>query len=289
MIHALFRLGLGTVQFGQVYGVSNLRGRVPVEDVERILARGAAAGIRTLDTAAGYGDAESVLGTLAPAIRPFRIVTKTISLQNGLDAVVARARRSADMLGGPPVDTLLVHAASDLTGSGGEALWRSLLGLRDEGLFRHIGISAYVSDDPATLARRFRPEVMQVPLSLLDQRLLHTGALAAMKDLSVEIHARSLFLQGLLFLSEDKLPAKLVSAAPHLRKLRSVVKEANATPLEAALAFALGRPEVDVAIVGTTTLGELDGIIAAATKSPPKIDWNACAFDDPVVLTPSNW
>jgi aryl-alcohol dehydrogenase-like predicted oxidoreductase len=118
---------------------------------------------------------------------------------------------------------------------------------------------------------------------------VRTGALASLKDLGVEVHARSLFLQGLLFLSDERLPPKLASAGPHLRKLRALVQEANATPLEAALAFALGRPEVDVGIVGVTTTSELDGIITAAAAIPPEIDWNACAIDDPMVLTPSNW
>jgi aryl-alcohol dehydrogenase-like predicted oxidoreductase len=287
MIHA--RLGLGTVQFGQAYGISNTRGRVPEREAREILAHAAAAGMRTLDTAAGYGDAEEVLGTLASATRRFRVVTKTISLKSGLDAVRARARRSAEILGRRPVDVLLVHAAGDLAGRDGDDLWQSLLGLRDEGLFRHIGISAYVADDPVALARRFRPDVMQVPLNLLDQRLVQNGALAALKELGVEIHARSLFLQGLLFLPEDRVPPKLAGAGPHLRKLRTTFDEAGVTPLQAALAFALGRPEVDVAIVGVTTAGELDEIVGAAAAPMPAIDWSSCALDDPVVLTPSLW
>jgi aryl-alcohol dehydrogenase-like predicted oxidoreductase len=289
MIRAPSRLGLGTVQFGQAYGVSNPRGRVPVDEVGQILARAAAAGMQVLDTAAGYGDAEAVLGALATATGPFRIATKTISLKSGLDAVLDRARRSVEVLRRRPVDVLLVHAAGDLAGSDGDALWRALLVLRDKGLFRRIGISAYIADDPPALALRFKPDVMQVPLSIVDQRLLQNGALTALKDLGVEIHARSLFLQGLLFLSDDRLPAKLVSAAPQLRRLRALVKDAGSTPLEAALAFALGRPEIDIGIVGVTTTSELDGILAAATKVPPEIDWSACAIDDPMLLTPSAW
>ena len=80
------KLGLGTVQFGQAYGVSNTRGQVPTEEASRILARAAQAGVRVLDTAANYGAAEAVLAGLDTA--PFRIVTKTISVKNGVEAVV---------------------------------------------------------------------------------------------------------------------------------------------------------------------------------------------------------
>jgi len=283
------RLGLGTVQFGQAYGVSNTRGRVPAADVAAILTRAAGAGVGVLDTAANYGEAEQTLGALPALTRPFRLVTKTASLRNGLDAVLARARRSVATLGHEPVDLLLVHAAADLRGEGGRDLWSGLLTLRDEGLFRGICISAYVSDDPVQLARDFRPAAMQVPLSLLDQRLIRSGALAALKDLDVEIHARSLFLQGLLFLPSRDLPPKLAHAGPHLEAMRRRLAAAGTTPLAAALAFALQRPEIDAAIVGVTTPAELDEILTTVAGDAPAIDWSACALDDEIVLTPSLW
>ncbi|HEX4301248.1 MAG TPA: aldo/keto reductase [Rhizomicrobium sp.] len=289
MTRAAHRLGLGTVQFGQAYGVSNTRGRVPVDDVAAILRRAAQAGVGTLDTAAGYGAAEDVLGGLTSLTEPFRVVTKTIALKNSLDAVAARARQSVTTLGRKPVDLLLVHSAGDLIGEGGNELWNALLELRDEGLFGGIGISAYVADDPVMLARKFRPAAMQIPFSLLDQRLIQTGALAALKDLGVEIHARSLFLQGLLFLSDDKLPPKLASAAGHLRKLRKTFQDAGTSPLAAALAFALERPEIDVAVVGVTTPAEFEEILTAAAIPAASLNWSSLALNDELVLTPSRW
>jgi len=283
------RLGLGTAQFGQAYGVSNTRGRVPPSEVSAVLARAGQAGLRTLDTAAGYGEAESVLGALEAQTRPFRIVTKTIALKNGLDAVLDRARRSVETLRRKPVDLLLVHAAGDLLGPGGDALWRGLLALRDEGLFGGIGISTYFDDDPLALARRFKPAAMQVPFSLLDQRLLANGALAAIKDLGVEIHVRSVFLQGLLFLEDEKLPPKLASAAPRLAAIRRAIADSGSIPLAAALSFVLGRPEVDVAVVGVTALSEFEEILSAAAHPAPALDWAAYALDDATVLTPSRW
>ncbi len=280
------KLGLGTVQFGQAYGVSNTQGQVPVAEVQTILTHAAQAGVSVLDTAAGYGEAERVLGALASENKPFRIVTKTISIKNGIDAVMARARQSVQTLERRPVDLLMVHAAGELVGSDGDRLWNALLALRDEGLFGGIGISAYVADEPAALAVRFRPAAMQVPFSVLDQRLLANGALTRLQELGVEVHARSLFLQGLLFVPSEKLPPKLKHIGP---KLDAVRARLGAKPLDMALAFVLERPEIDVAVVGVTRAAELDEIIAAAAKPAPTVDWKTCALDDEVVLTPSLW
>ena len=273
------RLGLGTVQFGQAYGVSNRHGQVSAPQAAAILARAAQGGVALLDTAANYGTAEDVLARLDTS--PLRIVTKTISVKHGVEAVVTRARQSAQAL---MADTLLVHAAADL---GEAALWPALQALKADGVFRAIGISAYVADDPARLAARFKPDVMQLPFSLLDQRLLQDGTLARLNDMGVEIHARSIFLQGLLFL--ETLPEKLRHAAPALSAVRKRIADGGSTPLAAALGFVLSRPEISVALVGVTSLSELDEILAAAQRPLPDLDWAACALDDDVVLTPSLW
>jgi aryl-alcohol dehydrogenase-like predicted oxidoreductase len=275
------KIGIGTVQFGQAYGVSNSRGQVSHAEAQAILARAAQAGIRVLDTAANYGEAEDVLASLDTV--PFRIVTKTIAVKNGVEAVVARARQSAETL---KADTLLVHAAADLAEA---ALWPALQQLKTDGVFRQIGISTYVADDPAGLAARFRPDVMQLPFSLLDQRLLKDGTLARLKDLGVEIHARSLFLQGLLLMPPETVPAHLQAAAPHLARLGARLAEAGTTPLGAAMGFVLSRPEIAIGLVGVTGREELAEIVAAAAAPLRALDWAACALNDERILTPSLW
>ena len=279
----LGRLGIGTVQFGQAYGVSNAVGQVPRADVKLILEMAALCGIRLLDTAANYGEAENVLG--GTNLKPFRIVSKTIGVQHGVHVVIARVRQSVRTLGA--VDLLLVHAAKDLLGHSGTTLWRSLQALKAEGIIGAVGISAYVADDPVMLAERFRPDAMQLPFSLLDQRLLHDGSLDRLKQLGIEIHARSLFLQGLLFMAEP--PQKLVAARPMLETVRAQIARAGITPLAAALGFVLSRPEIDVALMGVTGLDELKENVAAALSPLPDVDWTACALTDGRILTPSLW
>ena len=277
------RLGLGTVQFGQAYGVSNTAGQVRLDEVRAMLARAAGEGVAVLDTAANYGQAEEVLAQCDT--RAFRIVSKTVSVKNGVAGVIARARQSVQSLG--RVDVLLVHAVADLLGPDGDALWRALRRLKEQGAVGAIGISAYVADDPAALAERFRPDAIQLPFSLLDQRLLQDGSLARLKDLGVEVHARSLFLQGLLFM--ETMPEKLRDAAPLVKRVRLQIAAAHATPLAAALGFVLSRPEVDIAVVGATSRHELEETLASARAPLPALDWPACALDDARILTPSLW
>jgi len=166
-------------------------------------------------------------------------------------------------------------------------LWRALQGLKAEGAVGGIGISAYVAENPVALAERFRPDAMQVPLSLLDQRLLHDGSLARLKTLRVEIHVRSVFLQGLLFMETP--PENLTYAAPMLKAVRARLTAAGTTPMAAALAFVLSRPEVDLAILGLAGLRQLEDILKTVAEPLPDLDWASYALHDARVLTPSLW
>jgi D-threo-aldose 1-dehydrogenase len=283
------RIGLGTVQFGIDYGISNATGQVSASEVSAILATASDAGIKILDTAASYGSAEEALGR---ALRPghhFEIVTKTLPLSHGLAEVEQRARRSLENFRRKPAEAILVHAAQDLAGSDGSRLWALLQRLRDEGLFKRIGISAYFADGPLALAQRYRPDLMQIPFSILDQRLLQNGELASLKALGIEIHVRSIFLQGLLMMDPKKLPAKLTRAGPALAATHARIKQAGLAPVAAAIGFVLAQNEVDVAIVGVTSRDELSQIVAASAADFPEFDGAACAIDDPVILTPSRW
>jgi aryl-alcohol dehydrogenase-like predicted oxidoreductase len=94
------RIGLGTVQFGLNYGISNTGGQTSSDEVRHILTLAAERGVRVLDTAALYGNSESVLGAALPAGIDFRIVTKTprmlsAGVTSGVRSVPASMRTSS--------------------------------------------------------------------------------------------------------------------------------------------------------------------------------------------------
>lgn len=283
------RIGLGTVQFGLNYGISNVRGEVAINEAAKILSTARKSGVFWLDTAAVYGDAESRLGTLRAAEMGFRIVTKALPLTNGYEPILDRIRRSLDLLKIQRLDGLLVHQARDLAGPLGRAYWNALESLKASGKVSAIGISAYYDDGPLDLVKTYQPDLIQVPVSLLDQRLIRDGTLEALKECGVSIHARSIFLQGLLFLKAEQLPPKLKRFSSALSRVREIIASCGSTPLAAAISYVLERPQIDVAIVGTTSVQEISEVVNAARNPSPPIAWEELAINDQLVLTPSLW
>jgi aryl-alcohol dehydrogenase-like predicted oxidoreductase len=283
------KLGLGAAQFG-LDGAAPARGRAPEAEVRDLLSVAAKAGVRVLDTGAASVHGEAVLGAVMPRPAPFRITVKAARGDRGPDFVEAEARASLARLGLGRADAIMVQSAGDLFSAYGAALWDRLQRLRDEGLFTRVGISAYASDDPAGLARRFKPDLIQAPASLLDQRLLLDGSLKRVRDLGVEVHLRSIFLNGLLFLPPERAPSKLGAAAiARLSRARRLIAEGRSDPLQALLGFALSRPEAAAVIVGAATTAELSAVLAAAASPPPDLDWDDMAIDDPEVLDSRRW
>ncbi len=273
------RLALSTAHFGRHGVVTPARARQFDAELRGAFALAADAGMTLIDTSADHAEAEALVGRLAPRERPFRTIAKTAPLAAGLAVVEARAQKSLRNLGVPRAYALVVSEAEDLLGPDGDALWRSLLGLRDAGLFEKIGVSARLEDAPAALARRYKPDIMQLPVSLLDQRLVTGGELQTLAELGVEVHLRSIFLQGLMFLPSDGLPPALAEAGPRLSRIRREIAEAGADPLQAALAFALSQSAAAQVIVGVASQAELRAILAAAAAPAPDLDWQALSLN----------
>jgi D-threo-aldose 1-dehydrogenase len=282
-------LGLGTAQFGRDYGISNTRGRVSEEEVRQILSLAGDCKIKHIDAAHYDGDVERILGRCWPFPSPFKPQVRTLRLEKGLDWLESRLRRSVDHMGLVRVHSALVDSAEDLTGPEGDALWERLEKLKSEGLISRIGISATYKDQPLLLARRFKPDVVQVPCSILDQRLVHNGDIAAMAEMGIEVQIRSVFLQGVLFLPRESLPGNLVAIGPHLSKVRRIMMEQGADPLHAALSFALNLSGVSTVVVGVTSAAELRAIVAASERKAPKLNWDAMALNDDIALDPAQW
>lgn len=288
------KLGLGTVQFGQAYGVSNTAGQTPAHEVAAVLREAHARGIRVLDTAPLYGDSERVLGEAMAA--EFQLVTKTPKFGDpGLTAREARARlrdtfeRSLALLRVPRVGTVLFHDAADLAGPLGAELWSELASLRDSGRIERIGVSVYDAAQLDRVLDAYPVQAVQVPLNVLDQRLIRSGHLERLRRAGVAVHCRSVFLQGLLVMDPDALSPHFARVRDHLKSFKAWSDERGLSRLQVALGFALEVAGVDVVLCGVNDAAQLREICAAAERRVPAAELARFAIDDVDVLNPARW
>lgn len=247
------RLALGTAQWGMDYGI--LGGPRMVEnEIQKILAEAAGLGVELLDTAPAYGQSESLVGRLLRGTPIKDVVTKVSVDAVSPDDVERSCRNSMSRLNVPRLYGLLFHRTEHLRGHCGHEMWKRLEVLKSHGDLTRLGVSIYDVLELERLLDLFPIDLVQLPLNVFDQRMAASGVLKKLKDLGVEIHARSVFLQGILLQAPQKLPSPLIHLEPYVSAFRERASEVGLTPLQAALSFVINCPEVDRVVVGIDSL-----------------------------------
>jgi len=284
------RLALGTAQFGLSYGVLNRTGQVDPVEVGNILNKAHEAGINTLDTAISYGNSEQCLGTFG--IGNWQVITKLPELpeevrdvenwvEQTLEGTLQRLRVT-ELYG------LLLHSPQQLLGSRGQDLYAALTALKKRGLVRATGVSIYDTHELDSLFDHFEFDIVQAPFNILDQRLLRTGWLSLLKQAGVEVHTRSVFLQGLLMQTPSALPEQFSRWQSLWDRWHTWLQDVGLTPLQACLRFALSQDEINHVIIGVNSTLQLNEIIDAAEGDFP-CDAENLYCDDLDLINPRRW
>ena len=289
------QLGLGTAQFGLHYGITNERGHVPDGDIATILRRCADSGIETIDTAHSYGDSEAAIGrnSLNPA---FEIITKTPKLghaasrQEVVALLLEAFHQSLEKLRRQSLHALLIHDPTDLFGPYGDALWTAMEALKADGLVQAIGVSVYEGPEIQHALDRYPIDIVQLPWSPVDHRLEKDGKLAQLAQSGVEVHARSIFLQGLLLQYPSRIPERFGPIRAAVQAMDKHFAELGVSRLEGILALAFARAEIARFIIGVTSVTELAAVIEAAQRAQSVTGVRPITTDiDPIYLNPSKW
>ena len=276
------KIALGTVQFGLNYGVTNLRGKTELSELEGILKCARENGIDILDTAPDYGDSEQVLGKVG--VKEYRIVTKTESVDLGSDAVIRSFMQSLDSLQIDNVYGLLIRA-KDAYQTEIRSLYAKISQLKEQGVIEKIGFSVYSADQVDFLLNHFDFDLIQLPFNVFDSRLVQSGKLKLLKSAGVEVHARSVFLQGVL-LDFDNLPQYFQPWNEQFAKYQEMVFESGMSLLEYSLNFVLNTPEIDKVLIGVGNQKQLEEILQSEMSS---VDLKPFPIDDVNLLNPSLW
>ena len=259
------RLTLGTVQLGLAYGIANKAGQPGAKESFALLGEAEKLGVNCFDTAAAYGTSEKVLGEyFASRPAPARTVVSKFKLDSKRDyspgeleqAVETQLEQSLLQLGCQKIPVYLLHQASDLA-KYGEKLVALLEKLVARGLIGLAGVSVYTAADLDKMARYELFQVCQLPLSILDQRLIQSGHLASLHEKGIIVFARSVFLQGLLFLPPADLPKNLGQAAPFLAKLQELASQEKISLAQLAVSFVRDLPGVSSLVIGAETKAQV--------------------------------
>ena len=257
------RMTLGTVQLGLDYGIANKEGKPTDEKAFSILDKAVGKGVNCLDTAAGYGDSEEVIGRWLKRSQVDRnsisIATKfklgEISPSDVEYDLIGSVERSLVKLGTDYVDFLLMHDAGEYKKYGREI--DSAIGkLMKQGCVKAAGASGYDYEGIKDIVANGMYSVFQIPVNLLDYRITGTEAEEKLKNKLV--FARSVYLQGLFFRNTTSLSGNLREAIPFIKKIREIADRYDYSVSRLAMGYVNSLGYVDSLVVGADNPGHVE-------------------------------
>ena len=281
------KLGLGSAQWGLNYGIANTFGQPSSEEVSNIINLASKKGIKVIDTAKSYGNSENVIGQ--NNLNDFKIITK-ISLNNFTEkkSLTDQFYESLNNLGLKTLYGLLIHNCDELFSLDSQLLIDLLVNLKNQGLVEKIGFSAYNSKQINKVLSLFKPDIVQIPFNVFDQRLLNDGTLNILKNQHIEVHARSIFLQGLLTMNISQTPKYFYKWKNLLESWHGYCMDIGSSPKSVALSFSSSQNLIDKVIIGIEKSTQLREIIdLPAVSSNLNLSFLAC--EDENLINPSSW
>lgn len=283
-------LALGTAQLGLSYGVANTSGQVNEADAESILVQARAAGICMLDTAIAYGESEKRLGSFG--VSSWKIITKLPEVPLGCDDIARWVAESLEdslsRMRVKEVYGVLLHSPMQLLGPSGKQVYQALVALKEQGKAKKIGISIYSPEELDALWPEFQFDLVQAPFNVIDRRLATSGWLERLNEAHVEVHVRSVFLQGLLLMPASDLPEYFDRWASLWDAWSKWLNEYSLCPIRVCLGFVLSHPEISRIVIGVDNLEQLNEITGSLSRIDVEpLDEFSC--EDLDLISPARW
>lgn len=286
------KLILGTVQFGLDYGINNYVGKPSDDEVKSILDFAYSQGLNYLDTAEAYGDSQQRIGNYHKEVNhKFNLITKYSSK---IDLPISIRKRVEQNLLTLNVDSLysyMFHSFDEYKRYY-PVFSKDLNSIVKAGIVEKLGVSVYTNEEAIQVMKDDSIRLIQLPFNLLDNFRKREEMLKKAKQRDVEIHSRSVFLQGLFFKELSKISNSQQNLKPYLKHILQIGKDYNVSIHNLALNYAINQELISKVLIGVDSLLQLQENIHSSkinlkkeiVQAIDKID-----VKEMELLNPVNW
>ena len=283
------KLSIGSAQFGFKYGICNKNGIVTRHELKRIFKYCKLKKINSVDSAQGYGKSHKVLGLTG--LKKFQITTKISNIKKLKNKylekkVTLEVNKILEELKVKKIHALLIHNTNQLKGKFGKKYFEILQKLKNKKKFKKLGVSVYNKKELDLILKNYNIDIVSLPLSLANQQFCQNNYLLKLKKRGIEIHVRSIFLQGLLLSSISELPKKF-KKNKFLLEWFDWLESKNYNSLDASLCFIKNIKHIDKIVIGIDNLNQLKMIVKSYKK---RLRYNFIKFKYSSILeNPTKW
>ena len=204
----LSKLVLGGANFGQSYGIN--RNKIKLEEIDKILSYLKKKKEKIIiDSSPNYKNCEKILKNLK--FQNFLIVTKIkglpkrkIEIKKFIENFIYRHKKKTKK----NIYAILLHDEIELSNIKRLSFIVQILNkIKRQGIIKKYGFSIYDYNKYKKNILKMKPDILQFPLNIVDNRI-NKDDLKKLKKNKISLHARSVFLQGILLQNQKDLPKK---------------------------------------------------------------------------------
>ncbi len=261
---------LGTVQFGLDYGINNKLGKPSYEIIKEILDFAHKKKINFLDTAEAYGNSHENIGRYhMQNTNSFKIISKFSPLRKDLpNNISERIKFNLNTLKVESLYGYMFHSHKDFK-TYFTLFKKELLLMKKEGYIKKIGVSLHSNLEIEDVLECDHIDLIQLPFNLLDNNNQRKKIILKAKKKGIEIHTRSVFLQGLFFKNVESLKGDLKHLKSYLIELNNFTSESIKIN-DIAIKYAVNQPFIDSVLIGVDNCNQLKINLKSANKLIPK-------------------
>ena len=287
------KLIFGTAQFSGKYGLLGKENHISISEIKRLLQYLKRKKFFKIDTSTEYKYAEKKINLVKN--NKWQIITKLKFTNYQLDNmsqieirnyIINKLTRSTKNIGIKKIDTLLIHNFEIIKNK--SKMYKILLSLKRENLVNKIGYSIYNFRKLKKSVIKFRPDVIQCSFNVFDRRLNEPSLSKIIKKNKIEVHARSIFLQGLLLRPYSLLPAKFKKWKNFFYNWENWSKKNKISKIEGCLAFSLSNSNVKKVVIGIQKFDQLKEIINTSRTYKISLPQYLSSKDERLI-NPSKW
>lgn len=286
------KISIGTASFGMRYGVTN-KEKASSFEVQKILKIAKKYKINYFDTAPLYGSSEKLLGKFS--FKNSQITTKTKQIKKSyigkqdIYKISNCFNNSLKYLGRNKVHSLLIHETNNLLNTGGDRLFEWMEEIKSKGKIKKIGISIYNERELDLILSKYSIDLVQLPFNIFDQRFLKSGHINYLSKKNIEIHARSIFLQGLLVSKISSIPKNLKKYEKKIKDLHDFAYKKNLSIIELLLSFVMKSTKIDKYVIGVNSEYHLKNILFSLKRMKNLNSLSKFYETDEKLIIPKNW
>tara|TARA_Y100000768_G_scaffold388939_1_gene388992 strand:- start:8144 stop:9004 length:861 start_codon:yes stop_codon:yes gene_type:complete len=258
---------IGTASLGLKYGFNKTKQNS--RNSVAYLKKAYNLGIKEIDTSPAYGNSGKIINDTKKKFKIYTKLTKKLLKTNSKKIELSIKNfliKSLKKFSIKEFEGVLIQNESIMLTKKGKKIFETLKKFKENKLIKNIGISSYNLKTLRKILKKYQFDFVQVPFNVFDQRLIEKKNLDFLNKKKIDIHVRSIFLQGLLLLDNNEIPIKFKKYKEFFYFWNTWLNNNNYSNLEACYNFVNGQKSIKKVVIGSANYNEFKNLFYCKEK-----------------------